>query len=1756
MPAQREPQASTPKKKKKVSVPGTTSINAIEGGQGVKASHEAATASPKQVTKTYAPTAPTPSVNAITGGKGVKKSKKAAKASNKQLKKKYPDILSHKEIREAKAFTGDKVPTTKGEKRAAAKGEAVRNILYGKNADDHEDKKIMPYLHVPTQQIRAGTINSLHDQKDQLQKQLKGIQNDDNTHSVAIKSAKFRNVNAQLKKTKLNITRLEKQTLHRAKQDFHKNLEKLHALKGKDGVDKKQLHQAIKAQEKGLRQLTRREVELGNRKQKQQAESVKAFKLFKHKGTEAIENLDTGDPQLLSELGFRQKGHYENSKLKYPGIPGWTDFNAPKPSSALEDAIEPASFFFPIGLAGEATRLAGVELKLASTALRGSKAVRLGFDQVLTTPARFAAKSAADLLNKSRAYNLVKAGGKGTAAFLDKYASPYTIALAHASDLAHASKLAPTLREMGVVEAQTVKAADKTVIERMGVDKSVINEITGKTQMELAARAIDEGITSSVKKMALGVPHTFTDAQLLGIKAGALGAKGAAVGGGAIAVPILLDKDSDAAKNIMRDAYDLVVGVVPTTYEMLAGTAEAVRGIIPGLDDSDNSRLDHIWDLAKDHDPIVLAAQGRWDEALHAWEDRPISTLLELGGAEYAIGRTAGATMRFSPTKILKGTTGTGKASLARELQLGVGDTKAVLERYYSPDVLRKFGQVATDKVKPQWVKDAEVQSERLKRVDEEHGVFRNETARTWNTVMDDMAKMVRESEKVHPDAPNALPFIVSRIARSRKTALHDLINYRDDLAKMSFDEFRGQTINILDHLIAAPKALDSATLWGMAEKYIAEEAKHQKALQEISSLTETQSEWAKWIPYLVRHHKGKFIERNDHVVFQLDEQVRLSNGKLSKKYLDTTKPNDLAIVQDLAKQNGVQGEPGFFSMRSLDESLFTDPKTVKGNAPKFHHRSGEAIKYGTFDPTFNSLVAHRMGLRQSVVDADHIQNMVDLMSPYRVDAETGEVLLHGATSRENAAAIAKEGFNTDVVWLTSDKQTAMKYADWDKPEKSMVQARVDPKNPIIIKDGELPRIKDLSLLKDFAFGKEIHPSEATSIVTEIGRYGEKGREAARDAGYDAIIQINKNGDKIVTALDKSIIKKVYKGDEEIAPNSPESFYMDKKSAIEKRLKKDGLHKTHTAFNLEVARSSVAAHRGFGDKADAGFSGGTSKANLEAMKDGVKSKSDKATWVAVPNDVLKRLEDHANVESTFLNGMMGRGIVRLTREFKGGVLPFNPRWQFGNLFDMTSRAMMDQTGPKSYITGKRFLRKLKATDINAYHELMDRLGSGYMSEAFARAYEDIGLQPSISARGGHESGAVYQLELNTLRSIMRQPKDHVQGMNRNLAIARGLTTYVARRGLTGYRGLQEIGFGFGRGIERQFRTAQLGREASRYVRNIENSWAKSMLITPKAIEDTVMRIASDSNAQAALGRQVNSIMGDYTRLSPELRRATMSYAPFALWWRASATWVLTLPAKSPIKTAFLAAANRLTEYDRRMIGLSKYSTQEAGEASGKAGTQAADTKPAFMQGSIPLGDSLFPTKTLTSFGTFNDLGGDWTDFLIPQISSSLMVGKGVYWTGEELVYPDGSTPTGLEKVGIGLSNLLETYFPAARWWKMYKAEGAPDETATIWNPKPSGLRDTYIGQFPGQSRYEAPEENWFQNVFSPFRQFSTEHKPGIEISPPPFGAAAEASGADARKKTLADGKPVDYFSDGTDTPDWVKPNADTVKKPKKPDWVK
>lgn len=425
-------------------------------------------------------------------------------------------------------------------------------------------------------------------------------------------------------------------------------------------------------------------------------------------------------------------------------------------------------------------------------------------------------------------------------------------------------------------------------------------------------------------------------------------------------------------------------------------------------------------------------------------------------------------------------------------------------------------------------------------------------------------------------------------------------------------------------------------------------------------------------------------------------------------------------------------------------------------------------------------------------------------------------------------------------------------------------------------------------------------------------------------------------------------------------------------------------------------------------------------------------------WVLVPKRMIERINEHQKGVR-----QVGRIIRRINREFKGSVLAFSPKWHVGNLVDMVTRAYFQGIGLHSYTFGRTLLREVKDADPALYNDMMAQIMGGHLKS----------------------SGDI----IKQAESIDDRIFDDHQ-----ISAARAAAS-AFRLGGKGYRKLQELSFGIGGEFEHIARTAGLGKAARLEARRLGHSWTDTIKMQHDVLTDLTENLRTDSSVVMKYGKYVNKVFGDYTTMSPEVRFAMQTYAPFLMWLRASTKWVLTLPKESPIRTAMIASVNRLNEPERRKLGLSVF-------------TQGAKELPEYLLGSVSASNKseLYRTQAYTSFGPLTDFEG-LAEYALPQFENLIEAWGGKDWLSEEIVNPNGEKLTDPERLSILLQKTLETYVAPLGYAHKIIAHGEPSETFSVFDLD-------LLGKGPSAVWNAAKERKHYKNEYGYSQQEKEEIK--------------------------------------------------------------
>jgi hypothetical protein len=392
-------------------------------------------------------------------------------------------------------------------------------------------------------------------------------------------------------------------------------------------------------------------------------------------------------------------------------------------------------------------------------------------------------------------------------------------------------------------------------------------------------------------------------------------------------------------------------------------------------------------------------------------------------------------------------------------------------------------------------------------------------------------------------------------------------------------------------------------------------------------------------------------------------------------------------------------------------------------------------------------------------------------------------------------------------------------------------------------------------------------------------------------------------------------------------------------------------------------------------------------------------------WVLMPERVVNRFVKHAQNSGNY------GALQRTSNQFKDVVLTTaNPvRWLGGNVTDLAMRSMAEGLTPADVYRGARVHREL--TRHGRRGELIKAStmggGFGHLARDVNREVETPGVT-HLAKLWGHYRAGVYGIE-SAIESLPQMAT-----VGKEMRMERGPANL--RGGLKG-----------------------LLRATDDQVQH----FSTKMVVDPA----TEMRVA----------KHVEDVIGKWGKLSPGARRM-LAGAPFAQWLGASTKYVLiTLPTKHPIKTGILAAISQMTEKERQALGLSRFLPLEK---------QAQDyqmmTLPQHVgkdkYGTVVKGTDL---SRALSFGTVNDaLALNIGSFLLPQFSGALEATNGTSWTGEPLVYPEGTPHAGMplsmeDKRKVALGMLIESMVPgASAFRRVVQEKGQPSlPQSTILEPQ-------------------------------------------------------------------------------------------------------
>jgi hypothetical protein len=240
-----------------------------------------------------------------------------------------------------------------------------------------------------------------------------------------------------------------------------------------------------------------------------------------------------------------------------------------------------------------------------------------------------------------------------------------------------------------------------------------------------------------------------------------------------------------------------------------------------------------------------------------------------------------------------------------------------------------------------------------------------------------------------------------------------------------------------------------------------------------------------------------------------------------------------------------------------------------------------------------------------------------------------------------------------------------------------------------------------------------------------------------------------------------------------------------------------------------------------------------------------------------------------------------------------------------------------------------------------------------------------------------------------------------------------------------------------RNMEHNIRQSMVGRQAIRETGQFGRAWTKTVDQQDKVMRDWANGKV-DPNEAAALTQRIFRMAGNWSHLTPDVKRAVQQWTPFGLWWKNSLGWVFkVLPQDHPIKLAIIAAA-------------------VAGDPKNKGRL----SQPGYLGGSfgttLPFVGRVSAQPTYYSpFGIAAEPGQTMADMVEPQAGDVLAALKGQDpLTGDPVTMPDGSGGqrglTSIEQAESVLGAVGAGFIPGARQGaQLLEQGGKPLPTANL-----------------------------------------------------------------------------------------------------------
>lgn len=424
-------------------------------------------------------------------------------------------------------------------------------------------------------------------------------------------------------------------------------------------------------------------------------------------------------------------------------------------------------------------------------------------------------------------------------------------------------------------------------------------------------------------------------------------------------------------KALARDLVDLPAQAIPSTYAVVAGAKEAAQGR--------PQRIKKVAKQLKEHDPVVLAARGKFKRAGKEIEKHPGLFALEASGVGSAISRGLGAGVRgaarVAPTK---GSRRALRKVGTRKRAPAVAPGTAIREpRKYSKGLVGKGAQVAVERTKIRSAHRLRQKAKRTRDPRKKAGLREQANRRDprilnepqINRRVDEREGMAHARQQKHraeavKEAGRALPkkhadislLIAQRIVKPTRESLSAFKRDLDRQLK-SGNLSKSQALatrKLRDQVSAAlkDKKLDLKALEEAGVAYARVVGPRQKELVRRGTLAPEQERMAKLIPVAVKEMGAKWNPQLQRLELR-GEKLPVSR---IESYLRSTgrDPDEIPYVPQAPGQRGARN---FFMS-------WHEPKGIPSK-----RRTGEAVRKGSFELN-REVGRENVARQQGLIDA------------------------------------------------------------------------------------------------------------------------------------------------------------------------------------------------------------------------------------------------------------------------------------------------------------------------------------------------------------------------------------------------------------------------------------------------------------------------------------------------------------------------------------------------------------------------------------------------------------------------------------------------------------------------------------------------------------------------------------------------------------------------------------------------------------------